>query len=496
MIRYLRTRHRLVMSAVVLAAFLLGCFVFGVLSVRNTTQGLMLIGASFCLVIYWIRPAIMIGVALFLSFAALPQGLHVAKVVGPVSINAYHVALVLAICFVLPAVRLRFSDYFLPGMFGLVVVYFAIVGFEMGHSPAVVVRETTYLLEMVGGFVLALVIVYGRYVQLAIVAMTLTLWFSAAMDVASSSGGLRLAGRLESLSTDTGDSAFRVITITLTPAIAVLTALVVAQIVGKVKPSLYFLMGLPALIIPVLAFSRNTLIAVGVATILAFMSTMSWSSLRRAARLVIAGAGILAVSIPGALFLLQHSTAGDWLAEQITAFSHRVLGGVSTHALAVDSSTQARLAEDANLNRAIAQAPLFGHGLGYAYQLPFGNDPEEFTATWGTTYSHNFYLWWLCKSGAVGMSAFAVFALTPLVRALRGVSVPAKISAAVATGLLTMAIVDPLPEDPGGAMTLGIALGGALAFARPRRTEPAEDPVEEPVRTGVPAEPVPAGAPR
>jgi O-antigen ligase len=495
-IRYLRTRHRLVVSGAMLAAFLLGCFAFGVLSVRNTTQGVMLIGASFCLVVYWIRPAIMIGVALFLSFAALPQGLHVAKVIGPVSINAYHVALVLAICFVLPAVRLHLSDYLLPGMFALVVVYFAVVGFEMGASPTVVVRETTYLLEMVGGFILALMIVYGRYVRLAIVAMAITLWFSAAMDVASSSGGIRLAGRLESLESDTGDSAFRVITITLTPAIAVLTALVVAQIVGRVKPSSYFLLGLPALIIPLLAFSRNTLIAVGVASVVAFLSTMGWSSLRRAARLVIAGAGILAVSVPGALFLLQHSTAGDWLADQFTAFSHRVLGGVSSSALAVDSSTQARLAEDANLNRAIVQAPLFGHGLGYAYQLPFGNDPEEFTATWGTTYSHNFYLWWLCKSGAAGMAAFAVFALTPLVRALRSASVPAKISAAVAAGLLVMAIVDPLPEDPGGAMTLGIALGAALAFTRRRPADRGEQAAAATSEPGMPAEPVPAGVPR
>ncbi|WP_068188198.1 O-antigen ligase family protein [Mycobacterium sp. UM_CSW] len=466
MILYLRNRHRLAMSGAVLTAFALGCFVFGVLSVRNTTQGVMLIGLSFCLVIYWTRPATMIGVALFLAFAALPQGLHVAKVIGPVSINAYHLALVLAICFVLPAVRLRLSEYLLPGMFVLTVAYFAAVGFAMGHPAPIVVREATFLLEVVGGFVLALVIVYGDYVKLSVHAMVLTLWFSAGMAVASSSGGLRLAGRLESLQTDTGDTANRVITATLTPAIAVLAALVAAQIVGRLKPIWYLALGLPALIISVLAFSRNTLIALGVAAVVAFFATLGWSSLRRAARLAIAGAGILAVAVPGALFLLQHSSAGDWLGDQITGFSHRVLDGVSSNALAVDSSTLARLAEDANLNRAIAKAPVFGHGLGYAYQEPFGNDPDEFTNTLGTTYSHNFYLWWLAKSGAVGMAAFAVFALTPLIRALRSASAPAKASAAVSAGLLVMSVVDPLPEDPANAMTLGMALGAALAFAR------------------------------
>lgn len=490
MILYLRSRHRLAMTGLVVAVFLFGCFVFGVLSVRNTTQGMLLIGLSFCLVVYWTKPEIMVGVALFLGFAALPQGLHIGKVVGPGTIYLYHVALVMAICFLLPVVRLRFSEYFLPGMFALTVVYFAAVGFATGHSASVIVREATFLLEMVGGFVLALVIVYAGQVKLSIQAMVITLWFSAGMAVMSSSGGLRLAGRLESLQSDTGDTAYRVITATLTPAIAVLTALVAAQIVGRVKPSSYLTLGLPALVVSVLAFSRNTLIAVGVAVVVSFFATLSWSSLRRATRLAIVGGATLVVAVPGALFMLQHSAAGDWLSDQITGFSHRVLGGVSSSALAVDNSTLARLAEDANLNRAIAKAPVFGHGLGFAYQEPFGRDPDEFTNKLGTTYSHNFYLWWLAKSGAVGMAAFAVFALAPLVTALRSASAPAKASAAVSAGLLVMSIIDPLPEDPANAMTLGIALGAALAFARLRkRCGTADDSAGAET-------PIPAGAPR
>ena len=45
---------------------------------------------------------------------------------------------------------------------------------------------------MAGGFVLAMVVVYADQVKLSIHAMVLTLWFSAAMAVVSSSGGLRL----------------------------------------------------------------------------------------------------------------------------------------------------------------------------------------------------------------------------------------------------------------------------------------------------------------
>ncbi|QLL06566.1 O-antigen ligase family protein [Mycobacterium vicinigordonae] len=483
MIVYLRTRHRLAMAAAVLALFGFGCFVYGALSVRNTTQGILLVGLTFFLIVYWAKPELMIGLALFLGCAALPQGLHVGKVIGPVSIYASHVVLILAICFVLPVVRLRMSDYLLPGMFGIVVIYFAAVGFSTGHHTGIVVREATFLFEMLAGFVLALVVVYGDYVILSIHAMAFTLWFSAGMAILGSSGGIRLAGRTESLQADTGDAANRVITSSLIPAIAVLTALVAAQIAGRVKPSAYLALGLPALVIAVLAFSRNTILSVGVAAVVAFFASMGWSAVRRAARLTLTGAGILAVTIPLALFLLGDSTAGVWLANQITGFSHRVLGRSTGTALTEDPSTLARFAEDRHLNDAIAAAPVFGHGLGYAYQLPFGgDDPSEFTQTLGTTYAHNFYLWWLAKSGAIGMTGFAVFALTPLVRALRSASVPAKVSAATSVGLLVMCVIDPLPEDPANSMTLGIALGAAMAFAtlgrrrvRPELEEPATD---------------------
>jgi O-antigen ligase len=155
-----------------------------------------------------------------------------------------------------------------------------------------------------------------------------------------------------------------------------------------------------------------------------------------------------------------------------------VLGGVSASALAVDQSTLDRLVEDDHLIPAIGRAPVFGHGLGYAYQLPFGNDPTGFTETLGTTYAHNFYLWWMVKAGALGMAAFVLFALVPVVRALRCGTAPAKISAAVAIGLLVMCNVDPLPEESPNGLTLGLVLGSAMAFASLARAREEADRVE------------------
>ena len=111
---------------------------------------------------------------------------------------------------------------------------------------------------------------------------------------------------------------------------------------------------------------------------------------------------------------------------------------------------------------------MFGQGVGYAYRLPFGK-AGTWTATLGTGYSHNFYLYWLVKAGAVGMASFAVFALTPVVRGIRSASAAAKISTAVSLALLATCVVNPLPLEPGSSLTLGMALGTAMGFARPRQ---------------------------
>ncbi|KZS71659.1 polymerase [Mycobacterium kansasii] len=475
MILYLRDRYRLVTAGVLLAVFLFGCFLVGVFAVRQTGQGLMLIAAIFSLVVYWAKPEAMVWVALFWAFAALPADLHVGKVVGPAVIYAYQTALVLAICYLIPIVKPRFSDFALPGMFALIVVFSTVAGLAAGHAAWVVIRESTTLLEMVAGFILAVLIVKGNYVKGSIRAMVVILWFSAAMAIVGSFHAVRLAGRSESLQGTGAGEALRIILSAQTPATAVLTALIAAAIVGGVRPAMYLALGPPALIITLLSFSRNPLISFAVAAVGALLAGFGWSALRRSVTLAAIGAVVIAATLAWSLFLLKGSPTGTWVAEQFSAFNRRVLGGVSTGALAVDPSTLDRLREVDNLDRAIAQAPLFGHGLGYAYQLPYGNDPDEFTMKFYPTYSHLFYLWWLAKAGAVGMAAFALFALTPLFRALRRASAPAKISAAVSAGLLAMSTVWPLPEMPTDAVSLGLALGATMGFAGARPTGPEAD---------------------
>ncbi|OBH77492.1 polymerase [Mycobacterium scrofulaceum] len=477
MIYYLRSRHRLAMSAASLALFLFGCFVFGVLSVRLTTEGIMLIAATFCLVVYWVRPEAMVWVALVGAFAALPQGLHVGKVVGPAVIYLYLLAAILAIGYLIPIVKPKFSDFWLPALFLIVLVMSTAAGFENGHDATIVLRESLSMLEIIVGFVLAMLVVYGDYIKWSIRVTAGILWFSAGMAVVSSLHAIRLAGRAESLGAVTGaDQAVRIILTTQSPATATLSALVAAAIIGCLRPATLLTLGPPALIISLLSFSRNTLIAMGVAAGVALLISLSVPTLRRTAVVVAIFAAVIAVSVPGLLFLLHGSQAGAWLADQLTAFNERVLGGVSSSALAVDESALERVRENSLLNRSIAQAPVFGHGLGYAYQPPKGED--EFSAKFYPAYSHNFYLWWLAKAGAVGMTAFVVFALIPLIKAVRCRTAAAKVSVAVSAGLLAISVVWPLPEMPSDAFALGIALGAAMGFANQRdRQRDANPPV-------------------
>ncbi|WP_406817768.1 O-antigen ligase family protein [Mycobacterium sp. M23085] len=448
--------------------FVLGCFVFGVLSVRRTTEGVLLTAALFCVVVYWVKPEGMVGVTLFGAFAALPEGLHVGKVFGPLTIYAYHLAALLAIGFLYRSAKPRSSDFLLPGIMVLMVMWSTFTGFATGHPDLVVVRESTTMIEMTIGFVLALFVVYSGYVKFSIRVMIAILWFSAGMAIVSSLFAIRLAGRAESLEGTTGaGQAVRIILSTQTPATATLSALVAAPIIGRVRPAMYLALGPPALSISLLSFSRNTLISMGVAAGVALLGSLSWAAVRRTIATATAGLAVIAVSVPASLFLLSGTKTGAWLGDQFVAFNQRVLGGVTSSALAVDDSALERLREINLLKETIARAPVFGHGLGYVYQPPTGDD--EFHLYLYPAYSHNFYLWWLAKAGAVGMAVFALFALTPVILALRCAPAAAKISAAVAAGLLAISAVWPLPEMPMDALGLGMALGTAMGYAGLRR---------------------------
>lgn len=498
---YMAGSRRLAADGAIAAALLFGFFTVGVFSCHDTTLGIALIGALVCLVVYLTNRAQMAWFALFFAFASLPENLHVGADFGVVTIYLYQVATVLAAIYFLRSIaRLRRSDYMLPGIFFVTTVCFAVVGFAAGNPKDAVVREFLILFELSSGFVLAMLIIDAGHVKAITRAIAATLWFSAGMLVAGSFHLVRLAGRAEEeLEKGVGTAeTTRFVTNSQTAALVVLTALVAASIAGRVQPATYLVLAPPALVIALLSFARHMLLLIGVAVVVAVVSNLGWPTLRRAVVSTVAGAATLAVAITGSLLLLKHSGAGTWLGDQFTAFNNRVLHGLSNSRFAIDPSILARKEEDAKLSHAIGQAPMFGHGLGYPYQLAFG-EPGSFTETLGTTYAHNFYLWWLAKAGVVGMLAFALFALTPVLRGLFSASVPAKIAAAVSVAILVDCTVDPVPENACDATVLGLALGAALQFAvaarRGRRQDKQDDTDQPAGASGVPSLPATTGAP-
>jgi hypothetical protein len=498
---YVAGRRRLVADGTIAGALLFGFFTVGVFSCRDTAMGIGLIGSLVCLVVYLTNRAQMAWFALFFTFASLPADWHVGADIGVVTIYLYQVATVLAAIYFLRSIaRLRRSDYILPGVFLATVVCFAVVGFAAGNPADIVLREFLVLCEVVSGFVLAMLIIEGGHIKAAVRAIAATLWFSAGMLVAGSFHLVRLAGRAqEELEKGIGTGeATRFVTNSQTPALVVLTALVAASIAGRVRPATYLVLAPPALVIALLSFARHILVLIGVAAIVAFITSPGWPTLRRAVVSTVVSAAILAVTIPGSLVLLKHSGPGVWLGDQLTAFDKRVLHGVSSNRMAMDPSVLARKAENVFLRHAIGEAPVFGHGLGYPYQLAFG-EPGSFEETLGTTYAHNFYLWWLAKAGVVGMLAFALFALTPALRGLLSASVPAKVAAAVIVAALVNCTVDPIPEDPCDATVLGLALGAALQFAvaarRGRHQDNQDDTARPASASDVPLLPATTGTP-
>ncbi|WP_158022635.1 O-antigen ligase family protein [Mycolicibacterium gilvum] len=409
----------------------------------------------------------MAGLALFAAFASLPAGIPVGKILGPTIVYVHEVLVLLAIACLILIVRPRFSTFALPLVFVLTISVATTIGLVSGRDLNRVVGEAKLLLVMTAGYVLAFLIVRAGLVMQAVRVMAIVLWFSATMILLSSLTGIILAGRNESLTAATGTGAVRILTATQTPALAILTALIAYSIIGRVQRLTWLKLGAPALAIIFFGFSRNSLLALAVAAIAASLFSLNWRSVKRLLIMLFYGV-VLAVVASVLLLGVQGASSSGWLIEQSTAFTNRVFGGVSGSALATDESAQYRLRETTYLIEAISEAPFLGHGFGYAYQPPIVAEPDSFEVIDGPFYAHNFYLWLFAKAGLLGMLGFLWLAVTPVIRAAQTPTIEAKVSAVVASSLLVICVVNPLPLGPSNSLALGLALGSALAAIRPR----------------------------
>ncbi len=457
-------------AVVAFTAAMAVCVLAGAAVATSTKVAVIVIGLAGIGLVWLVRPTLTIDTAIFLSCATLPPAFAVGKAVGPLTVLPYEILLVLAIVVLLRTATPTFNEL-VPGiLFVVTVLAFAGIGVLAGNDMVRLVREAQNMLEMVAGFVLALLIVRAGYTRQAVRTIGFVLWFSSGMLVLASVGILNVAGREDDLQKEIGvGDAVRVLSATQIPSMAVLCSLLLGVLIGRVRVVHLLGLGVPALLIQLLSCTRAVLIVLAVAAIITVVAMRTRAVVQRFAALTVGSLVMIFAVVPALLVLLSGTAAGAWLSSQVDAYAVRVFGGVTSDALASDTSALARWHENANLRGAFAESPLLGHGLGFAYQLPFGKISEFSATTLGTTYAHNFHLLLLVKAGIVGMTAFALFVLAPVVIAMRSSSDIARSAAALAVGMAAACFVDPMPIESPSSMVLGATLGVALGFARTSR---------------------------
>lgn len=295
------------------------------------------------------------------------------------------------------------------------------------------------------------------------------LWATAALVVLESVSGLQLlAGRVETVDrveaalSGTGLGATRFLVAPKDLAVLVCCA-AAALLLRGTGQGMWRRFGvallLPSVTLVFFAFSRRALLAVGVAVVFAVLvSNLS--------RIVVRGLVVLPVT---ALCLVVISllpvSQDSYVARQASAFSSRVVNGLSGTARAQDKGIAFRQLEGTYAVASVQSSPAVGHGLGATYRPNVPGQPFFGTErAYGRTYVHDFYLWLAVKLGVLGVGAFALFVLTPIAsvarRARRDDSDELVLAlAAGVAGLCAVNVVSPVFNEPATAVVLGCALG-------------------------------------
>lgn len=252
-------------------------------------------------------------------------------------------------------------------------------------------------------------------------------------------------------------------------ALCVLCACVGYVVGGGWQPGKWRIIFLSCLAIVFLAYARNTVVAVSVASILSVVVTLSSATkTQRLTRVILflAGAG-------GTLFILARLSVLDAIAgAQFGSFSSRVLQGMGSEDLAQDPSVQWRLIENGAATEYIKTNPFIGSGFGVPYRSSIIGEP--FSDLGGLLYVHNFYLALIVKVGSVGALAFLVLVVGSFLSARRRVS-DARLTAFVAAlgGILTANLVAPSILASNFAACFGVLLayGWSKGRSDPQRAE-------------------------
>lgn len=444
---------------IVIACMVVSAVTFGALSAP------LILTSFLALVIWaavvWKRPGWMFHLTLICGFTALPSFVPtvIATPVGglflfePVLFGA-----VLACLGKTKAQRLPWQII----LFFLAAVLAWVIGLYATNQTAPMISDVRPMVDVVLG-VIAGVNAF-RFVTLRSIIKTskIILWFSLALTLAASFGVVELVGRSEVASLQGATvGAERLITPATYFALAVVCGALAALVTKTMTNRDIVMLALPAAAILFVSFSRNNLVAVGVALFWVFVATGTPGTRIAAALRLILGAALVGISVGGVVYIFNP----DWLQTQVTGFSERVLDGLTSDGISNDGSAQFRVQENEQIIPVIGQSPIWGHGFGSSYKAAYGPS-TYFTATTAPYYAHNYFLWLMLKGGLILTAAFLALTVHPIVSSFRSRRPGAVITSAVLLAFLVVSTIAPMPNGfPTGAL-FGLILGAAYAASR------------------------------
>jgi O-antigen ligase len=448
------------------AAVMAVTFAAGFAVVANPFYAVMAALAVVVVVLLFKAPDSFVPLTLVLACLAIPAGTPTTVGIGGFTFPIYEMTLFVAF---LLAVNRGVAKYTRHRIWFLAL--WMVVGLSVSFldalEPVRIIGDVRSLIQMAMALVVAAVYINTDTARKCAEALKWTLWFSAILTVAASVSGLHLAGRAGDSTLVGGNAdAIRFLTAANFPALATVCVCAALIILGRASLRSTLMWTLPALIVLLMAFSRNHIIGLALAVIVALVATRDLRTIVRATIRIAVVSAVLVLATWGVTSSVFDDMPGhSWAKLQAESYSSRVLEGLTEESRAQDASTLYRAEETQRLELSISEAPVMGHGFGYAYKLAEGKRGSWFYDQ-GPYYAHNFYLWALVKSGVVGLALFLAAMALPLVRPVLHPTNPvATACAAAAIGLLGVSWVAPMPLGSPTAVVLG-ALVGAVCGLR------------------------------
>ncbi len=412
----------------------------------------------------WLAPATIV-----LGCAALPAGLTPSFSLGGFTFPAYEIALFAAL---MAALRISINRWTKFNLSLLATWLLIGVGSATltGNLSVHTIGDLRNLGQLFMALVVAATVINTPVAERCAVVMKWVLWGSVVLILTASTAGIALAGRSEQAAL-VGESAeaTRYLTAATYPALATLCICVALAVLGTVPFRVTWSWTLPSILILFLAFSRNHILGIAITVIAALVALRSLNAAFAAtARIVLGGTTIGAIAFLAASPAMSDLPGMKWVTVQVNSYSARVVEGINSDTLQRDPSALFRQEENDLLRQSVYEAPVFGHGFGYAYKPPAGG-----RGTWmfeqAPYYAHNFYLWATAKTGIVGLILFGAATVTPVLIPILRTGSSSRLASgisAAALGFLAISFVAPMPLGSPTAAILGAMVGCVCGLQR------------------------------